>query len=162
MTTVKHDDFHHYYNDGDCTWIMIMMVVMIIMRALLQDGGESLTLITTSSRLVEALITVGTIGDNPPHPEFDPKLSRLAHLLALRVYCAFKRCLLKIIKSKGVQPKYLKMGSLFNEQCSCTTAVSAIPGEKFPEARHRAELQLNGTHHGRSRKGQLNEARLSP
>ena len=69
---------------------------------------------------------------------------------------------MKIIKSKGVQPKYLKMGSLFNEQCSCTTAVSAIPGEKFPEARHREELQLNGTHHGRSRKGQLNEARLSP
>ena len=149
MTTVKHDDFHHYYNDGDCTWIMIMMVVMITMRALLQDGGESLTLITTSSRLVEALITVGTIGDNPPHPhhpEFDPKLSRLAHLLlALRVYRAFKRCLLKIIKSKGVQPKYLKMGSLFNEQCSCTTAVSAIPGEKFPEARHRAELKWNSS-----------------
>ena len=66
---------------------------------------------------------------------------------------------MKIIKSKGVQPKYLKIGSLFNEQCSCTTAVSAIPGEKFPEARHRAELQLNGTHHGRSRKGRHRKGR---
>ena len=73
MTTVKHDDFHHHYNDCDCTWIMIMMVIMIIMRALLQDGGESLTLITTSSRLVEALITVGTIGDNPPPPRVRPE-----------------------------------------------------------------------------------------